>query len=486
MQPPAPPTAPTAPRRVLQGLCGWSCASLQRCKRFFPSHSATHSLDKLRFLSGGAGHGCVEVNSSTYAIPSSDTVASWMHATHSSHTHSSRTDPFVFHFKAFGLLCGSSVAGRALPQALRHSHGLSAERSYTLDSLTPEARLDLWTLFNNSLQPAVDAGKMGAVVFQFHLSFLPTEANRAFVKMCATHLRQDVGMAVEFRDRSWLFSPECEGEAEGDHVLNLCSFNHIARPGGDGGEQLKQTCCWLRSLREYRPKGVALVASEDLFKEVYRSTQVPSSTTGTGTVPTRPSLPTALTAFPTPEFAYIRVHRREGDKRVLTGEEISRWAEAVAALMEEESEDGTKTLNGPCYVLWGTDHEDQPIVNMKHLNAALPESCRVEMKEVFRSPAEGMKAMFARATKIKQKHGNDDKCVGGQSTGHVKQDDESGIVNSTDGISSSASPSILQKRKTTSVVTAKVDNPKISRIANDKKSTTKKSTIDMFFKKSTK
>lgn len=83
-------------RKVIQGLCGWSCASLAKCKKFFPPLvSSSSSTEKLHFLSRQGGMGCVEVNSSTYAIPSPATVNSWVKATSKS---------FTFHFKAYGTL----------------------------------------------------------------------------------------------------------------------------------------------------------------------------------------------------------------------------------------------------------------------------------------------------------------------------------------------------------------------------------------------
>ena len=49
----------------------------------------------------------------------------------------------------------------------------------------------------------LQAGKLGCVMFQFHLSFAPTQASRAHVEWCREKLRQDVAMAVEFRNRAW-------------------------------------------------------------------------------------------------------------------------------------------------------------------------------------------------------------------------------------------------------------------------------------------
>ena len=400
------------PRKVIQGLCGWSCASLIKCKKFFPPLiSQSSSSEKLHFLSRRGGTGCVEVNSSTYAIPSPVTVASWVKAT---------SKPFTFHFKAFGLFCGSKVAGRSLPNTLRVRHRLQAERSYSYDSLPTEAVDDLWALFNDCLTPVVQANKMGAVVFQFHLNFVPSDDNRLFIEACAKNLRQDVKMAVEFRDRSWFFT---ENIASLGRDCIGRELNWSSAP-----DRLEHTCKWMKeTLNCFRAGngGVVLVASEDLYREVY-----PSDTQG--------SLPTVLSAFSTPDLAYIRVHRREGNNRVLRPEEIQRWVAAITALMEERMQDdscgisasigssnnsrnsssdgnccncskgqtdnSSAALRGSCYVLWGTDYEDHPILNMRHLQDALPAAYRVDWRGLFAQPGGGgISALFANQQGKKRK-----------------------------------------------------------------------------------
>jgi uncharacterized protein YecE (DUF72 family) len=57
--------------------------------------------------------------------------------------------------------------------------------------------------------PQLQADKLGCVMFQFHLSFGPTAANRRHVEWCRARLGDDVAMAVEFRSRAWF-----EGAAE--------------------------------------------------------------------------------------------------------------------------------------------------------------------------------------------------------------------------------------------------------------------------------
>jgi uncharacterized protein YecE (DUF72 family) len=51
--------------------------------------------------------------------------------------------------------------------------------------------------------PRLQGGRLGSVVFQFHLSFKPSEANQRHVEHCRRMLAAHIPMAVEFRDRGW-------------------------------------------------------------------------------------------------------------------------------------------------------------------------------------------------------------------------------------------------------------------------------------------
>ena len=46
-------------------------------------------------------------------------------------------------------------------------------------SCPPVAEDSCWRLFHAALEPLYQAGKLGAVIFQFHLSFQPSPANLA-------------------------------------------------------------------------------------------------------------------------------------------------------------------------------------------------------------------------------------------------------------------------------------------------------------------
>lgn len=300
---------------VIQGTCGWSDTTLVDCGRFYPKKTMS-SADKLAVYSRKGLFGCVEVDSSNYNIPKVESVAEWVKAT---------PPGFVFHFKAFGLLVNGSMAYSALPRDIREGLGSQPpNKRIALSQIGDEQVQGLWDRFHRSLQPAIAAGKMGAVVFQFQLNVVPSPEAMEHVEYCARKLLPGLRMAVEFRNRLWLSE-----------------------------QQLPATTAWLGALRD---EGVALIACDDLASEVYGK---PQDLLGD-------HLPVVLTAQPCAAMAYVRVHRREGCERVLSDREVADWAQRIAQIYSDGG-----GLRGPLHFLWGTDHEDQPMTNAAHLCAAL-------------------------------------------------------------------------------------------------------------------
>jgi uncharacterized protein YecE (DUF72 family) len=370
--------------KVVQGTAGWSDASIVSCRKFYPP-GVKNTVEKLHYYSRQGTFGCVEVDVSCYAIPLPENVAKWVAAT---------PDAFVFHFKAFGLFTNLRIDAAHLPRDIKNDIGKS-EGNVELSTLTSAQQSNLWAIFHKSIHVAHDSQKLGVIIFQFF--FAPGGTSKAHIEYCAKNLQPWCKMAIEFRDRRWF----CE-------------------------ENISDTLSFLKSVR---PEGVALIASDDLAREMKAEWSLQS----------QQHMPTYLTSKCCPNFAYIRVHRRQGIERVLSDKEIASWVYRICKMVhgndkahdvndcnlvetcpedilkgktvdeylrgkvvesnESETSDENTTLQGPIYVLWGTDHEHQPVLNAQKLRQALPESLRLEWKDFVKDKQPTIANMF---TKMQQ------------------------------------------------------------------------------------
>lgn len=182
-------------RKVSQGMQGWSDRSLEKCGKFFPPRNSSSS-DKLSFYSRGGGFACVEVDSSNYAIPSRDTVSRWV---------SSVPKDFVFHFKAFGALCKNPTDVKCFPHYIQPQLSKDSGNVIITD-LHYDVQRSLWKHFNESLRPAYDAGKLGLIVFQFNLAFLPSAESIAYLRYISEEVHPSYRIGIDFRSRRWIDS----------------------------------------------------------------------------------------------------------------------------------------------------------------------------------------------------------------------------------------------------------------------------------------
>ena len=151
-----------------------------QCGRFYPSWVKSPE-DRLKHYS--QLYPCVEVDSSTYAIPRLDAVDRWIKATPST---------FIFHVKAFGLFTNLNCLFNAVPvvrqfgprtesyhpmaltrvhphrvshaQAVREHFNLEPSRGTDLvrwSALEAPVRQMLWDRFNDCVGAFDKAGKLG-------------------------------------------------------------------------------------------------------------------------------------------------------------------------------------------------------------------------------------------------------------------------------------------------------------------------------------
>lgn len=296
--------------RLVHGTCGWAAAT-QRLSIYTSAEAQTGESRLPRYAER---FGFVEIDSTTYAVPNPDVVRRWVEAT---------PDGFVFVVKAFGGFCASTVDARSLPRDVREATTSTPSGRVSYASMSPRAKSMLWDRFNQALAPIRDAGKLGCVVFQFHLSQGVSETLKAHVLECRSRLLDGTRVAVEFRDRAWL--------------------------EGDVGDATARWC---------REHDLCLVCADELEHETFQRDR---DQKGLPPGATRRRMPTRIES--TVDWgSLVRVHRRHGTtERVLDEEEIGFWAANLDAL---------RPARGPIWFAWGTEWRDAPLQNARALDAA--------------------------------------------------------------------------------------------------------------------
>ncbi len=179
--------------RILVGSCSWTDPTLIASGRFYPP-SVTSAEARLRYYA--EQFPIVEVDSTYYTPPSERNSELWAART---------PEGFVFNVKAYSLLTGHPARVDRLPGWLREAlpaEALAKKNAYRKD-VGEDAVEKLWELHRRALAPLADAGKLGAVLFQFPPWFVSSEANAAYVRELPRRLPGST-LAVEFRGGGWM------------------------------------------------------------------------------------------------------------------------------------------------------------------------------------------------------------------------------------------------------------------------------------------
>jgi uncharacterized protein YecE (DUF72 family) len=132
----------------------------------------------------------VEVDATYYSPPAEQTAALW----------AQRTPPgFTFNVKAFSLLTGHPTKVSAIYKDLRPQ---TEKKSVYPQDLEPAAYEQVWERFLSALQPLVDAGKLGALLFQFPPWFTIRRSNKQYLLEVQRRVRP-LRAVYEFRHASW-------------------------------------------------------------------------------------------------------------------------------------------------------------------------------------------------------------------------------------------------------------------------------------------
>lgn len=176
---------------ILVGITSWTEKTLVESGLFYPADVKTPE-DRLRFYAGQFP--VVEVDSSYYALPSVRNAQLWAERT---------PKAFIFDVKAFRLLTQHQTAPSALPKDIREALGPLGKANLYLKDLPQELVDEVWRRFLEALAPLDQAGKLGAVLFQFPPWFVYRPSHLDYLAECVGRLAA-LRVAVEFRHQSWL------------------------------------------------------------------------------------------------------------------------------------------------------------------------------------------------------------------------------------------------------------------------------------------
>ena len=306
------------------GLIGFTDPSLISCQRFYPT-SCRNGKDRLKHYA--SKFPVCEVDTSHYAIPTMRVVQDWIAAT-------KQFTGFQFHIKAFGMFTLKQMNFGNLPfvvkNALQESRGASLNFSrtstVTWDMLGSASQNMLWREFNEKVVALQSAKLLGVVLFQFQLDFTPTPQNKSWVEFCRSNIPSGVKMVVDFRSRLWY------------------SSGH-----------LDTTLKWLEAI------DCVNVISDELLHELHRNKLQKQM----HVAPPEKSTELAsmnLKVTNNGRFVYVRVHRREGKKRLLGDDWMQTWKRRIEDCFLADGKPGKEV-----HFVMGTSWEDQAVKNCQTL-----------------------------------------------------------------------------------------------------------------------
>jgi uncharacterized protein YecE (DUF72 family) len=181
-----------AGHRVLTGSCSWTDRTLTNEADFYPRKSMS-AEDRLKFYA--AKFPLTEIDSTYYAPPSEQQARLW----------ASRTpDGFRFDVKAYSLLTGHPTRPKSLWSDLRDElpEEVLEKRNLYPHHFPHELLDEAWRRFAEALKPLKQAGRLGAILFQYPAWFTPRKDNRREVEALRERL-PDYLISVEFRSPLW-------------------------------------------------------------------------------------------------------------------------------------------------------------------------------------------------------------------------------------------------------------------------------------------
>jgi len=182
--------------RILVGTASWTDKTLLESGWYPPEVESAE--DRLRYYA--EQFPIVEVDSTYYTPPNERNSELW----------AARTPAyFVFNIKAFSLLTQHPTRVSALYKDLRPD-GVTKSNVYAKD-LDAKVVEEVWERFLSALQPLHDAGKLGALLFQFPQWFTIRRSNKDYLLECKERAAP-YRICVEFRSATWFKDEETTEE----------------------------------------------------------------------------------------------------------------------------------------------------------------------------------------------------------------------------------------------------------------------------------
>jgi uncharacterized protein YecE (DUF72 family) len=174
---------------ILVGTASWTDPTLLKSGKFYPR--GMNSADaRLRYYA--ERYPIVEVDSSYYALPSYRNAELWVERTPAS---------FVFNIKAFRFFTHHQTQLKVLPPNVQAALADWSGNLYYEDAPN-EVKDELWRQFVLSLEPLVNAGKLGTLLFQFPKWFIVRRSHLEHLREIRARLPEHP-IAIEFRHESW-------------------------------------------------------------------------------------------------------------------------------------------------------------------------------------------------------------------------------------------------------------------------------------------
>jgi len=173
---------------ILVGTASWTHKTLLE-SGWYPPEART-AEERLRFYA--SRFSLAEVDATYYSPPAERTVRLWRDRT---------PERFTFNIKAFSLLTQHPTRVASLYKDLREL--VPNSRSVYLKDVPTGVAEEVWERFLSALRPLHEAGKLGAVLFQFPPWFPFGERNRAYILQVKDRCAP-LRICVEFRDHTWL------------------------------------------------------------------------------------------------------------------------------------------------------------------------------------------------------------------------------------------------------------------------------------------